>query len=141
MSQQRSIGINLFAILEIIVGAIGSAFLVKSLMAYLSVLIQSSGSTGLQGALNLINIFLYLPFPLIFTAGISIFISLALGKTVNDKALSLMYFVVVVFVGFHVYTAQYTLIIWDIIIFFIATLPLQWFLNHKIIKNLMVKQY
>lgn len=141
MVKKTSIAITIFAVLEIIVGGIGSILLVKNFMAYLGTIYTSNGSTGISGALALVGIVLYLPSPMFLSAGISIFIGIAVGKIVNNMALSFLYFLFMMIIGFHIYTAHYKSIILDFLIFSLSTLPIQWFLNHRLVKDLETKQY
>ncbi len=141
MTNTTSISLTVFALLEIIAGLVGSIYFVKHLMAYLVSLNTTEPSTGIAGATALVNVFMLLPSPMVLSSGIAIFISYALGKKVNNMTLGLLYFLFLLLVVFHIYTAHYSLIIWDIGIFFLSTIPLQWFMNHRCIKNLEIKQY
>lgn len=141
MANQKTIGIFIFAFLEIILGIAGSVFLIKNLMGYIATLSMQTESTGIDGALTLVGVFIYSPSPIIMCAGMSILISLLLGKKVNNMMLTFLYFLFLVLVIFHIYTTQYSMIIWDIVIFFLLTIPIQWFLNHPNVKNIEINQY
>ncbi len=141
MSSKRPIDISIFAIVEILAGTAGSLLLVNNVMNYMAVLKTDAGSTGLAGALALVGIFMYLPSPMILASGLSIFIALPLGKTVNNMTLTFLYFLFMMLIGFHIYTAQFITIFWDLSLFFISTLPIQWFLNHRRMKELEKGSY